>query len=251
MACLTRLWLCALLAGVSASACDKIEHRATGEGASEPVFFSYEGDSGRLVFVNNINLVPSDKRAEAREVDVSHVDLHHEFAASFAMAVDEELEELRESEPCASAKSEQTLGTAKRVWHRHGPWIIAAIACLFLVVLTPSMSRMLPGGEWSRFMMMAFPVIFFVTLVAMTATRASDSIQSVDELAGLCEPAKAAQAPAPNEEAPRDHDPGPTDNHAVSEGNVDSRIGELQRMRALIKKLYATRTAAIDDVLAE
>ncbi len=253
MARVTRLGLCAVVAGgVAMSACERTERRGDGAEASEPVFFSYEGDSGRVVFVNDINLVPSDKRDEAKEVDVSHVNLHHEYAASFARAVDEELEELRESGPCANAKSEQTLGTAKRVWHRHGPWIIAAFASLFLVFLTPSMSRMLPGGQWSRFMMMAFPVIFFVTLVAVTATRANDSIQSVDELAGLCDPSTVPSVPAPDQEAPQERGSELNGQEAgATKVNADSRIGELQRMRALITKLYATRAATIDDILAE
>lgn len=235
------------------SSCGPVEHVSSADGGHEegPVFYSYKSDSGRLVFVNDINLIPSDKRPIADALDVSHVDLQHEYAASFARAVDEEIEEIRESSSCETAKTERTLGTAARVWHRHGPWIIASFACLFLVFLTPMMSRWLPGGQWSRFIMMAFPVIFFVTVMAITATRANDSLSSVDELAGLCEPDGEAVPEEAGREPGRPALEDELEKLAEPTGEVKSRVGELQRMRKLITELYANRAAQIDAVLNE
>ena len=67
---------------------------------SSPVFYSYEADSGRTVYVNRFSMVPPGKRSDARAVDLSHVSLNEELAEDLADAVEDELRYLKESDPC-------------------------------------------------------------------------------------------------------------------------------------------------------
>ncbi len=160
---------------------------AVGHAQSAPVFFSYKGDSGRMVYVNRFSMVPPEKRAQARAVDLSQVELHEELAEDLADAVEDELRYLKDSDPCKEAKEEESAGAWRHVWNRHGPWILASFAAIVLVMMTPWMVARTPPGVWSRLLMVALPALAMTALVAVSATRATSSLEAVEELVKLCD----------------------------------------------------------------
>ena len=151
-----------------------------------PVFYSYEASSGRTVYVNRFSMVPPEKRSKARAIDLSEVELHEELAEGLAGAVEEELRDLKESDPCAEARSEADAGAWRHVWHRHGPWVLASLAAVILVLMTPWMVARTPPGVWSRLLMVALPALAMTAVLAITATRATSSLEAVSELVKLC-----------------------------------------------------------------
>ena len=160
---------------------------ALGHAQSSAVFFSYKGDSGRTVYVNRFSMVPPEKRDQARAVDLSQVELHEELAEGLADAVEDELRYLKDSDPCTQARAEESAGAWRHVWHRHGPWILASLAAILLVMMTPWMVARTPPGVWSRLLMVALPALAMTALVALSATRVTSSLEAVDELVKLCD----------------------------------------------------------------
>ncbi len=158
---------------------------ATAERA--PVFYSYVADSGRTVYVNRFSLVPPEKRSKARAVDLSQVSLNSELAEELSSAVAKEIRHLKQSDPCEKARKESKAGAWRHVWHRHGPWILASLAALILLVLSPWMIRRTPQGVWARFLMVALPALAMTAVLAISATRATASLEAVSELAKLCD----------------------------------------------------------------
>jgi len=154
---------------------------------STPVFYSYVGDSGRTVYVNRFSLIPPDKRGKARAVDLSEVSLNTELAEELSDAVVDEIRFLKESDPCDKARAERKIAAWRHVWYRHGPWILSSFAAVVLVLLSPWMIRRTPQGVWARFLMVALPALAMTALLAVSATRATSSLQAVDELAKLCD----------------------------------------------------------------
>jgi hypothetical protein len=152
-----------------------------------PVFYSYIADSGRTVYVNRFSMVPPEKRSEARAVDLSEVSLNEGLAEELADAVEDELRQLKDSDPCNEAREERNAGTWRHVWHRHGPWVLASLSALVLVLMSPWMVQRTPPGQWSRFLMVALPALAMTALLAISATRATSSLEAVDELARLCD----------------------------------------------------------------
>jgi hypothetical protein len=154
---------------------------------SAPIFYSYTGSSGRTVYVNRFSMVPPEKRASARAVDLSEVSLNEELAEELADAVEDELRYLKDSDPCIEARKEQEAGAWRHVWHRHGPWILASLAAMILMLMTPWMIARTPAGVWSRLLMVALPALAMTALLAVSATRATRSIEAVHELSKLCD----------------------------------------------------------------
>lgn len=154
---------------------------------SAPVFYSYEADSGRTVYVNRFSMVPPGKRSGARAVDLSRVTLNEELAEDLADAVEDEIRFLKESDPCAKARTEQSAGAWNHVWGRHGPWLLSSVAALVLLLMSPWMIMRTPPGVWSRFLMVALPALAMTALVAVFATRATSSLDAVQELSKLCD----------------------------------------------------------------
>lgn len=152
-----------------------------------PVFYSYVADSGRTVYVNRFSLVPPEKRPNARAVDLSEVSLNSELAEELAAAVTNEIRYLKESDPCDEARRESKISAWRHVWYRHGPWIISGVAALVLVLMSPWMIRRTPSGLWPRFLLVALPALAMTTLLAVAASRATKSLEAVDELAKLCD----------------------------------------------------------------
>jgi len=152
-----------------------------------PVFYSYKSDAGRTVYVNRFSMVPPEKRSVARAVDLSHVSLNETLAEELSDAVEDELRYLKESDPCIEARKEQSAGAWSHVWQRHGPWLLASLAAMILLMVSPWMIRRTPPGVWSRFLMVAFPALALTALVAVSATRAVTSLEAVRELSKLCE----------------------------------------------------------------
>lgn len=152
-----------------------------------PVFYSYQTDGGRTVYVNRFSMVPPEKRASARAVDLSRVDLHEDLAEDIADAVGEEIRQLKDSDPCMEALKEEKAGAWRHIWHRHGPWVLASFAAIVLVLMTPWMVMRTPPGVWSRLLMVALPALAMTALLAVSATRAASSLEAVGELAKLCE----------------------------------------------------------------
>ena len=154
---------------------------------SSPVFYSYTSSGGRTVYVNRFSMVPPDKRSEARAVDLSQVSLNEGLAEDLADAVEDELRYLKDSDPCNEARKERTAGAWRHVWHRHGPWILASLAAIILVLMTPWMVMRTPPGVWSRLLMVALPALAMTALVAVSATRATNSLEAVEQLSKLCD----------------------------------------------------------------
>ena len=160
---------------------------AEAEAQSAPVFYSYTSDAGRTVYVNRFSMVPPEKRSEARAVDLSAVSLNENLADELADAVEEELRQLKDSDPCNAARTERSAGAWRHVWHRHGPWILVTLAALVLVLMSPWMVQRTPPGAWPRLLMVALPALAMTALLAISATRAASSLAAVDELATLCD----------------------------------------------------------------
>ncbi len=160
-----------------------------------PVFYSYVGDSGRTVYVNRFSLIPPEKRSKARAVDLSEVSLNSELAEELSGAVVKEIQQLKESDPCTKARKESKASAWRHVWHRHGPWILASLVALILVLLSPWMIRRTPQGVWSRFLMVALPALAMTAVLAISATRASSSLEAVSELAKLCDANEGEASP--------------------------------------------------------
>jgi len=154
---------------------------------SSPVFYSYTADSGRTVYVNRFSMVPPEKRSGARAVDLSHISLNEELAEELADAIEDEIRYLKESDPCIEARNEESAGAWRHVWRRHGPWLLASSAAFVLLMMSPWMIRRTPLGVWSRFLMVALPALAMTALVAVSATRASSSLEAVQELTKLCD----------------------------------------------------------------
>lgn len=154
---------------------------------SAPIFYSYTGSSGRTVYVNRFSMVPPEKRASARAVDLSEVSLNEELAEELADAVEDELRYLKDSDPCIEARKEEEAGAWRHVWHRHGPWILASLAAMILMLMTPWMIARTPPGIWSRLLMVALPALAMTALVAVSAMRATSSLEAVQELSKLCD----------------------------------------------------------------
>lgn len=154
---------------------------------SAPVFYSYTSSSGRTVYVNRFSMVPPEKRSEARAVDLSRVSLNEGLAEELADAVEDELRFLKDSNPCNEARKERTAGAWKHVWHRHGPWVLASLAAIILVMMTPWMVQRTPPGVWSRLLMVALPALAMTALIAVSATRATSSLEAVEQLSKLCD----------------------------------------------------------------
>jgi hypothetical protein len=157
-----------------------------GQAQESRVFYSYKGDSGRTVYVNRFSMVPPEKRAKARAIDLSEVELHEELAESLADAVEDELRFLKESDPCNEARTEESAGAWRHIWHRHGPWVLASVAAIILVLMTPWMVARTPPGVWSRLLMVALPALAMTAVLAVSATRATSSLEAVAELVKLC-----------------------------------------------------------------
>lgn len=185
-----------------------------GRAQDAPVFYSYKGDSGRTVYVNRFSMVPPEKRSEARAVDLSKVQLHEDLAEELADAVEEELRYLKDSNPCNEARSEENAGAWKHVWRRHGPWILASVAAVILLLMTPWMVARTPPGVWSRALMITLPVLALVALLAISTTRAAASLQAVEQLVKLCDANE-------KEASPR------------------TQVVRLNQMHAYIERLYA------------
>lgn len=160
---------------------------AVSQADDSPVFYSYKGDSGRTVYVNRFSMVPPEKRSQARAVDLSEIELHEDLAESLADAVEDELRYLKDSDPCNAARSEEKAGAWKHVWHRHGPWLLASLAAIVLVLMTPWMVARTPPGVWSRLLMVALPALAMTALLAVTATRATASLSAIGEFVKLCD----------------------------------------------------------------
>lgn len=158
-----------------------------GYAQSSPVFYSYQADSGRTVYVNRFSMVPPEKRSKARAVDLSKVELHEELAEDLADAVEDELRHLKESDSCEQARDEEQAGAWRHAWHRHGPWILASLVAMVLVMMTPWMVARTPPGVWSRFLMVALPALAMTALLAVSATRVTSSLEAVGELVKLCD----------------------------------------------------------------
>ncbi|MGB8223822.1 MAG: hypothetical protein WCF10_14640 [Polyangiales bacterium] len=154
---------------------------------SAPVFYSYKSDTGRTVYVNRFSMVPPEKRSVARAVDLSQVSLNEELAEDLSEAVEDELRYLKDSDPCIEARKEESAGAWSHVWRRHGPWLLASVAAMILLVISPWMIRRTPPGVWSRFLMVAFPALAMTALVAISATRAVSSLEAVRGLSKLCD----------------------------------------------------------------
>jgi hypothetical protein len=160
---------------------------STASAQHAPVFYSYVGDSGRTVYVNRFSMIPPEKRSKARAVDLSEVSLNSDLAEELADAVVKEIQFLKESDPCTKARNESKIGAWRHAWHRHGPWILASLAAVILVLLSPWMIRRIPQGVWPRFLMVALPALAMTALLAISATRANQSLEAVGELAKLCD----------------------------------------------------------------
>ena len=130
---------------------------AVAQAQSPPIFYSYTGSSGRTVYVNRFSMVPPEKRSSARAIDLSEVSLNEELAVELSDAVEDELRQLKDSDPCIEARQEDAAGAWRHVWHRHGPWILASLAAMVLVLMTPWMVARTPPGVWSRLLMVALP----------------------------------------------------------------------------------------------
>jgi len=154
---------------------------------SAPVFYSYKSDTGRTVYVNRFSMVPPEKRSVARAVDLSQVSLNEELAQDLSEAVEDELRYLKDSDPCIEARKEESAGAWSHVWRRHGPWLLASVAAMILLIISPWMIRRTPSGVWSRFLMVAFPALAMTALLAVSATRAVSSLEAVRELSKLCD----------------------------------------------------------------
>lgn len=154
---------------------------------STPVFYSYTANSGRTVYVNRFSMVPPGKRSEARAVDLSQVSLHEDLAEELADAVEDELRYLKDSDPCIEARKEESAGAWHHVWRRHGPWLLASLAAIILVMMTPWMVARTPPGVWSRLLMVALPALAMTALLAVSATRATSSLEAVEDLVKLCD----------------------------------------------------------------
>lgn len=186
-------------------------------------FYSYKGESGRTVYVNRFSLVPPEKRSQAKAIDLSEVELHEELAEELADAVEDELEYLKDSDPCNEARSEEKAGAWRHVWHRHGPWILASVAAIVLVMMTPWMVARTPPGVWSRLLMIALPALAMTALLAVSATRATSSLQAVSELVKLCDA-----------------------NH--QEASPRKRLVRLNEMQAYIEELYREQHRQIESL---
>lgn len=160
---------------------------STASAQQAPVFYSYVGNSGRTVYVNRFSLIPPEKRSQARAVDLSEVSLNSDLAEELSGAVVKEIQYLRESDPCTKARKESKAGAWRHVWHRHGPWILASLAAIMLVLLSPWMIRRTPQGVWPRFLMVALPALTMTAVLAISATRATSSLEAVGELSKLCD----------------------------------------------------------------
>jgi hypothetical protein len=162
---------------------------------SPPIFYSYTGSSGRTVYVNRFSMVPPEKRSSARAIDLSEVSLNEELAEQMSGAVEDELRHLKDSAPCVEARQEDEAGAWRHVWHRHGPWILASLAATILVLMTPWMVARTPPGVWSRMLMVALPALAMTALVAVSAMRASSSLEAVHELSKLCDANETETSP--------------------------------------------------------
>ena len=168
---------------------------AVAQAQSPPIFYSYTGSSGRTVYVNRFSMVPPEKRSSARAIDLSEVSLNEELAVELSDAVEDELRQLKDSDPCIEARQEDAAGAWRHVWHRHGPWILASLAAMVLVLMTPWMVARTPPGVWSRLLMVALPALAMTALVAVSATRASSSLEAVHELSKLCDADETEASP--------------------------------------------------------
>lgn len=191
---------------------------------SAPVFYSYTTGSGRTVYVNRFSMVPPEKRSEARAVDLSRVSLNQGLAEELADAVEDELRYLKDSDPCNEARKERTAGAWRHLWHRHGPWILASLAAIILVMMSPWMVQRTPPGVWSRLLMVALPALAMTALVAVSATRATDSLQAVQQLSKLCDA---------NEK----------------EASPEKQLVRLNDMHGYIEELYQRRFDEIDAII--
>ena len=190
---------------------------------SAPVFYSYTSGSGRTVYVNRFSMVPPEKRSEARAVDLSRVSLNERLADELADAVEDELRFLKDSDPCNEARMERTAGAWRLVWRRHGPWILASLGAILLVLMTPWMVQRTPPGVWSRLLMVALPALAMTALVAISATRASNSLEAVQQLSKLCDA---------NEK----------------EASPEKQIVRLNEMHSYIEELYQQRFTEIEAI---
>jgi hypothetical protein len=190
---------------------------------SAPVFYSYSADSGRTVYVNRFSMVPPEKRAEARAVDLSQVSLNEDLAEELADAVEDELRYLKDSDPCVEARKEESAGAWRHVWQRHGPWLLSSLAAIILVMMTPWMVRRTPPGVWSRLLMVALPALAMTAVLAVSATRATATLEAVEELTKLCDA---------NEK----------------EASPQKQLVRLNEMHWYIDKLYKERYQQIENI---
>ncbi|MGB5811599.1 MAG: hypothetical protein WBG86_13765 [Polyangiales bacterium] len=196
---------------------------ASADAQDAPMFYSYIGDSGRTVYVNRFSLIPPEKRAKARAVDLSEVSLNSELAEELSGAVVKEIQYLKKSDPCERARAERQISTWRHMWSRHGPWILSSMAALLLVLLSPWMIRRTPQGVWPRFLMVALPALAMTTLLALAASRVSSSLEAVDELAKLCDANEGEAGPS-------------------------TQLMRLNEMNAYIQQLYRERHEQIERI---
>lgn len=161
-----------------------------------PVFYSYQGDSGRTVYVNRFSMVPPEKRSQVRAIDLSEVELHQDLAEGLAEAVEDELRYLKDSDPCNEARTEAKLDKWRHAWNRHGSWLLASLAAIVLVLITPWMVARTPPGVWSRLLMVALPALAMTALLAYSATRVTASLEAVSELVRLCDANEKEASPS-------------------------------------------------------
>ena len=90
-------------------------------------------------------------------------------------------------------------------------------------MMSPWMIRRTPPGVWSRFLMVALPALAMTALVAVSATRATSSLEAVNELSKLCDA---------NEK----------------EASPQKQLVRLNEMNTYIDQLYKDRFEQIDSI---
>jgi len=90
-------------------------------------------------------------------------------------------------------------------------------------LMTPWMVQRTPPGVWSRLLMVALPALAMTALVAISATRASSSLEAVEQLSKLCDA---------NEK----------------EASPEKQVVRLNEMHSYIEELYQQRFTEIEAI---
>jgi hypothetical protein len=191
--------------------------------ASEPLprIYRFRSPSGRDVFTNVLEQVPSDQRDHA-ELDLTRVSLNTQIGAELDAKLKAQHAKLIDTPYCDTLRAEAAQPW-QVIWRDDAPLLIFGSMLLIFVLITPSMLERFGAAIWMRTLSMAISWLTLAGLMTYGTMRASHTASQLRDLARPCEPS-TWQAIATEDQALKKH---------------FDLVSQLQRQTAIVEQIHA------------